>query len=164
MRRFLHVHGQNSCYFGFIFTWSPDLSAKHPKSHFKGYATDLLDAAAITATVDKIKKDLGSVTALLWNPYGSFADLRKGSPKAFADAQTLAVNNLLHTVQLILPDLEANKGAILVTGGGLALENEGSVKTGNAWGVANLAVAKAAQRKLVHLMNNGGLGKLVDSK
>ena len=84
---------------------------------------------------------------------GSFANLREGSIQTFTDALVLAVSNLVLATQTLLPDLKANKGYIMVTGGGLALENEGSVKTGVEWGVANLAIAKAAQRKAVNLLN-----------
>lgn len=50
-------------------------------------------------------------------------------------------------------DLKAQQGAVLVTGGGLALERDDMAAAAANWGMATLGVAKAAQRKLVHVMH-----------
>lgn len=42
---------------------------------------------------------------------------------------------------------------MLVTGGGLALERDDMAAAAANWGFATLAVAKAAQRKLVHILH-----------
>jgi hypothetical protein len=60
---------------------------------------------------------------------------------------------LLEAVQASHLDLKANTGAVLVTGAGMALEDDFWTQLG----VQNTtyAVAKAAQRKLVHVLHKG---------
>jgi hypothetical protein len=60
---------------------------------------------------------------------------------------------LIAAVQAAQADLRTNKGAILVTGGSLALENDTSTGIAVDWGATTLAVSKAAQRKLVHILH-----------
>lgn len=60
---------------------------------------------------------------------------------------------LIAAVQAAQSDLAAKKGAILVTGGALALENDTSTGIAVDWGATTLAVSKAAQRKLVHILH-----------
>jgi hypothetical protein len=56
-------------------------------------------------------------------------------------------------VQAAHADLKAQSGAVLVTGGGLALETDDMAAAAANWGIATLGIAKAAQRKLVHIMH-----------
>lgn len=60
---------------------------------------------------------------------------------------------LVAAVQAAHTDLKARSGAVLVTGGGLALETDAMAAAAANWGMATLGVAKAAQRKLVHIMH-----------
>jgi hypothetical protein len=60
---------------------------------------------------------------------------------------------LVAAVQAAHSDLKARQGSILVTGGGLALESDEMAEAAANWGIATLGVAKAAQRKLVHIMH-----------
>lgn len=60
---------------------------------------------------------------------------------------------LVAAVQAAHTDLKAQKGAVLVTGGGLALEQDDMAAAAASWGLVTLGVAKAAQRKLVHIMH-----------
>ena len=62
---------------------------------------------------------------------------------------------LVAAVQAAHDDLKAQQGAVLVTGAGLALETDetAAAAASVAQGMANLVVAKAAQRKLVHIMH-----------
>jgi hypothetical protein len=66
---------------------------------------------------------------------------------------TSPVAGLVAAVQSAHEDLKAQKGAVLVTGGGLSLETEKSTAAAADWGMASHGVAKAAQRKLVHIMH-----------
>ena len=52
-------------------------------------------------------------------------------------------------------DLKATQGAILVTGGGLSIESDESTQFTLDLGLATLAIAKTAQRKLVHILHKG---------
>jgi hypothetical protein len=60
---------------------------------------------------------------------------------------------LLEAVQTCHQDLKANQGAVLVTGAGMALEDDFYTQLG----IQNTtyAVAKAGQRKLVHILHKG---------
>lgn len=60
---------------------------------------------------------------------------------------------LVTAVQAAHDDLKAQQGAVLVTGGGLALERDSMAAAAANYGMATLGVAKAAQRKLVHIMH-----------
>jgi hypothetical protein len=55
-------------------------------------------------------------------------------------------------VQAALPDLRANKGAVLVTNGGLGLLDPQVDAGAVAWKAMGLAVANAAKHKLVRLL------------
>jgi hypothetical protein len=60
---------------------------------------------------------------------------------------------LVAAVQAAHADLKAQQGAVLVTGGGLALEVDAMTAAAANWGIATLGIAKAAQRKLVHILH-----------
>jgi hypothetical protein len=60
---------------------------------------------------------------------------------------------LVAAVQAAHTDLKTKQGAVLVTGGGLALEQDDMTAAAASWGLATLGVGKAAQRKLVHIMH-----------
>jgi hypothetical protein len=62
-------------------------------------------------------------------------------------------SGLVAAVQAAHTDLKAQKGVVLVTGGGLALEQDDMAAAAASWGLVTLGVAKAAQRKLVHIMH-----------
>jgi hypothetical protein len=65
---------------------------------------------------------------------------------------------LIAAVQAAHADLRATQGAVLVTGGGVSLETDAAASLAEEYGATTLAVSKAAQRKLVHIMHKG-LGK-----
>jgi hypothetical protein len=62
---------------------------------------------------------------------------------------------LLTAVQAAHADLKATQGCILVTGAGISLETDRSAAVAVGWDSTALAVAKAAQRKLVHILHKG---------
>ena len=53
----------------------------------------------------------------------------------------------------VLPDLEAHKGAVLVTGGGFAFYDESVDAAAVEWGAMGLAITKAAQHKATGLLH-----------
>jgi hypothetical protein len=63
------------------------------------------------------------------------------------------VNGLIAAMQASLTDLKANKGALLVTGGGFAFYDPSVDSAAVQWGAAGLAIAKAAQHKTVGLLS-----------
>lgn len=131
------------------------LPAEYIKAGFtaKGYPTDLSDAAAVTATIQDIQRDLGPVSLLFWNPVAPPAALPTATPEQLTGAFTVTVTGLVSAVQAAHDDLKAQQGAVLVTGGGLALERDSMTAAAANHGMATLGIAKAAQRKLVHIMH-----------
>jgi NADP-dependent 3-hydroxy acid dehydrogenase YdfG len=65
----------------------------------------------------------------------------------------VGVHGLIAAVQEALPDLKAQKGGVLVTGGGLAYYDPKVDTMATQWGAMGLAVSKAAQHKLVGILH-----------
>jgi hypothetical protein len=80
--------------------------------------------------------------------------LCRAAAAAAASAITGAAG-LLTAVQAAHADLKANRGCVLVTGAGISIETDRSAQVAVGWDSAALAVAKAAQRKLVHILHKG---------
>lgn len=115
------------------------------------YATDLGDIAAVRALMSRVHEELGPVQALHWNAYagGLAGDLTTCPPAELATVLQVAVHGLVAATQAALDDLRATQGALLVTGGGLGLYDPQSDQMAASWNAMGLAVAKAAQHKLV---------------
>jgi hypothetical protein len=64
----------------------------------------------------------------------------------------IAVTSLRATVQAALSDLRANKGAVLVTNGGLGFLDPQVDTMAVQWKASGLAIANAAKHKLVRLL------------
>eukprot|EP00775_Hariotina_reticulata_P011478 gene11478-11622_t len=119
----------------------------------KGYPTDLSDAAAVKAAVAEVQADLGPINVLFWNPYGAVTSILSATPEQLQLGYNTSITGLVAATQAAHPDLQASKGAILVTGGGLSLESDFTTKMAVDYGMMTLAVNKAAQRKLVHVLH-----------
>eukprot|EP00882_Tetradesmus_deserticola_P016461 GHRQ01017585.1.p2 GENE.GHRQ01017585.1~~GHRQ01017585.1.p2 ORF type:complete len:163 (+),score=46.46 GHRQ01017585.1:332-820(+) len=93
---------------------------------------------------------------LHWNPYQPlYAPLLKVTPQQLQSGFNVSVTGLLAAVQAAHADLKATNGCVLVTGAGISLETDRSAQVAVGWDSAALAVAKAAQRKLVHILHKG---------
>lgn len=116
--------------------------------------TDLADVAATRALITKAREQLGPIAALHWNAYatgaGDFLTASDAELKAIFD---LPIASLLAAVQEALPDLRAQKGAVLVTNGGLGFLDPQVEAQAIAWKVEGLALANAAKQKLVSLLS-----------
>ena len=64
----------------------------------------------------------------------------------------VAVGGLVTAVQSILPDLAANKGALLVTNGGLGFFDPQFDAIGVKWNAMGVSVANSAKHKVVALL------------
>jgi NADP-dependent 3-hydroxy acid dehydrogenase YdfG len=119
----------------------------------KAFPTDLADATAMAGLVARVKAELGPVAVIHWNAYAATAgNLLTAS---VADLRTLldvGVVSPIALVQAALPELKAQRGAVLVTGGGLAFYDPKVDAMAVGWGSMGLAVTKAAQHKLVGLL------------
>jgi NADP-dependent 3-hydroxy acid dehydrogenase YdfG len=119
----------------------------------KAFPCDMGNTEAVRTMLREVKASLGSITVLHWNGYTHGAgDLTKASPDELHSVLGSSVYGLLAGVQEALPDLKANGGAVLVTGGGFAFYDSKIDAMAAQFGVMGLAVAKAAQHKTVGLL------------
>jgi NAD(P)-dependent dehydrogenase (short-subunit alcohol dehydrogenase family) len=130
---------------------SIELRAQGIDAH--GFPVDLSRPADVRATISKIRSTVGPIGIIFYNPYGKSFGAVEGTPDDWEDSFHLNVGSLSESIREALPDLEALKGAVLVTGGGLSLENDALVQLAVDWNAASLAVAKAAQRKYVAVLH-----------
>jgi NAD(P)-dependent dehydrogenase (short-subunit alcohol dehydrogenase family) len=123
----------------------------------RGFACDVGDPAAVTACLARIRSELPAITVLHWNAYARVAgDLTRCDPNELRASLDVAVTGLVAAVQAALPDLQAASGraAVLVTGGGLSMYDPQMDKLAAKLGAMGLAVAKAAQHKLVGVLHH----------
>lgn len=120
----------------------------------RAFPTDVGEPGAARELVKGASAALGPVAVLHWNAYaaGQAKDLL-AAPDELRTVLDVGVHGLLAALQEALPDLRQQKGAVLVTGGGLAFYDESGDARAVEWGAMGLAVSKAAQHKLVGLLN-----------
>jgi NADP-dependent 3-hydroxy acid dehydrogenase YdfG len=119
----------------------------------QAFPADLGDPAAVTAVVARVRASLGPITVVHWNAYATGAgDLTTASPAELRTGLDVGVIGLVAAVQAALPDLAAQQGAVLVTGGGLSFYDDKIDALAVSWGTMGLAVTKAAQHKLVGVL------------
>jgi NADP-dependent 3-hydroxy acid dehydrogenase YdfG len=120
----------------------------------KAFPCELGDEKAVKKLVSDVRSQLGPIAVLHWNAYaGAAGDLLTAPAAELKTVLDVCVNGLVAAVQAALPDLEAQKGAALVTGGGLGMDSRDVNKMAVSWKSAGLAIGKAAQHKTVGLLN-----------
>lgn len=122
----------------------------------KAFARDLGNFAAVTDLIAQVRAELGPITVLHWNPFSHAAgDIARCEPAELRSVFDLAVTNLVGATQAALPDLRsaAGQAGVLVTGGGYALYDPAIDAMAVKYGGMGLSVAKAAQHKLVGVLN-----------
>ncbi|MBK8256830.1 MAG: SDR family oxidoreductase [Polyangiaceae bacterium] len=120
----------------------------------KAFPCDLGNAEAVQTMIRGVRSALGPVSVVHWNAYGGGAgDLTTSKPDELRGALNVAVHGMIAAVQEALPDLKAQKGALLVTGGGLCMYDANVDAMAVSWGAMGLAVAKAAQHKTTGLLH-----------
>ncbi|HWC98330.1 MAG TPA: SDR family NAD(P)-dependent oxidoreductase [Candidatus Sulfopaludibacter sp.] len=118
------------------------------------FPTDLADPNAAKDLVQRVKAQLGPITAIHWNAYTSSAgDVLTADAAALRAVYDLAVTSLVFTVREALADLKAAKGAVLVTNGGLGLFDPKIDAMAVQWNSMGVAIANAAKHKLVGLLS-----------
>jgi NADP-dependent 3-hydroxy acid dehydrogenase YdfG len=118
------------------------------------FPTDLGDAAAVKGLIGKVRSTLGPIKALHWNAYsGSAGDLLTADATALHQVFDVAITGLLMAVQESLPDLQSNKGAVLVTNGGFGLNDPKIDAVVVQYQAMGLALANAAKHKLVGILS-----------
>ncbi len=119
----------------------------------EAFPCDLSDEAAVRAMVKAARASLGPISVLHWNAYASGgADLLTANLDEVRRAQDVSALNLLAAVQEALPDLTAQKGSVLVTGGGLSTYDAKVDEMAVSWGAMGVALGKATQHKLAGLL------------
>lgn len=119
----------------------------------QAFPCDLADEAAVRAMVRAVRAALGPIHTLHWNAYtGGAGDLLTADLSELRRTVEVAAVTLVAAVQEALADLTAQKGAVLVTGGGLSTYAEPMDAMAVGWGAMGLAVAKAAQHKTTGLL------------
>lgn len=120
----------------------------------QGFAADLSKPGEVTAVVNTIRAAHGATTVLHWNAYGGGAGDLTTAPLAELDAALgIAVTSLVAAVQAALPDLRAQKGAVLATNGGFGILDPKLDAIGVKANSMGLSVANAAKRKLIGVLS-----------
>jgi NADP-dependent 3-hydroxy acid dehydrogenase YdfG len=118
------------------------------------FPCDLGDIDAVRKLIADVRASLGPIRVLHWNAYsGGAGDLKTASVDELRVVLDVAVHGMLAAVQAALPDLKAQHGALLVTGGGLAYYDPAVNAVATQWRAQGLAVGKAAQHKTVGLLS-----------
>jgi NADP-dependent 3-hydroxy acid dehydrogenase YdfG len=120
----------------------------------KAFPCDLSDPDAVRKLVAGARATLGPIGVVHWNAYGHGAgDLTKAKTSELRGVLDVTVHGLVAAVQEALTDLKAEKGSVLVTGGGFAYYDAAVDTAAANFGAMGLAVAKAAQHKLVGVLH-----------
>jgi NADP-dependent 3-hydroxy acid dehydrogenase YdfG len=120
----------------------------------KAFPCDLSDPDAVRKLVAGARATLGPIGVVHWNAYGHGAgDLTTAKTSELRAVLDVGVHGLVAAVQEALPDLRAVKGSVLVTGGGFAYYDAAVDAAAANFGAMGLAVAKAAQHKLVGVLH-----------
>lgn len=120
----------------------------------KAFPCDLGDATAVQAMVREVRGALGPIGVVHYNAYtGGAGDLTAAPVEELRKVVDVSVGGLIAAVQEALPDLKAEKGAVLVTGGGFAFYDPKIDGMAVQWSAMGLAVGKAAQHKAVGLLH-----------
>ncbi|MEO8904915.1 MAG: SDR family NAD(P)-dependent oxidoreductase [Polyangiaceae bacterium] len=119
----------------------------------KAFPCDLGDPEAVRQLMAEVSASLGPVAVVHWNAYaGRAGDLKTASTEDLQAVLNVGVVGMIAAVQAALPDLRANKGALLITGGGFAFYDPAVDAAATQYGAAGLALAKAAQHKAAGLL------------
>lgn len=118
------------------------------------FVTDLGDPGAVRQLMRQVSGALGPIHVLHWNAMlGGQSDLLTAPVQGLRDGLELGVVSLIAGVQEALADLKQTQGSVLVTGGSLSAYDPQVDKRAIEWSVGGLAIAKAAQHKLVGLLH-----------
>jgi NADP-dependent 3-hydroxy acid dehydrogenase YdfG len=130
----------------------------------KAFSCNLGDPEAVRGLIRDVRASLGPITVIHWNAYtGGAGDLTADRAEELRAPVDVAVTGMAAAVQAALPDLKEQKGALLVTGGGLAFYDPKIDAMAVSWRAMGLAIGKAAQHKAVGMLHQklGGDGVYV---
>jgi NAD(P)-dependent dehydrogenase (short-subunit alcohol dehydrogenase family) len=120
----------------------------------KAFPCDLGNLDEVRALVREVRATLGPIGVVHWNAYARGAgDLTTARTEELRAVLDVSLYGMIAAVQESLPDLKAQKGAVLVTGGGFAFYDPKIDAMAVGWGAMGLAIGKAAQHKAVGLLH-----------
>jgi NADP-dependent 3-hydroxy acid dehydrogenase YdfG len=120
----------------------------------KAFPCDLSKPDAVARMVGEIRGALGPIGILHWNAYTAGAgDLATANLDELRTTLDVAVVGMIAAVQEALPDLRAEKGSVLVTGGGFAFYDPRVDAMAMQFGAMGVAIGNAAQKKAVGLLH-----------
>jgi len=121
----------------------------------KAFPCDLGSPESVRSLIREVRASLGPISILHWNAYSARArDLMTATTEELSASFNVSVLGLVTGAQEALPDLKAQKGAVLVTGGALAYFNPRIEAAATQWNLMGLAIEKAAQLKTVGLLHH----------
>lgn len=118
------------------------------------FVGDASDPASLRGTLERIRSDLGPVTALALTAYRSVVvdDVLAGDAERVAHVFDIGVAGLLTAVQATRDDLRAGTGAVLVVNGALGLQDDAIDAYAVSFGGDGVALECTAKTKLVGLL------------
>lgn len=117
------------------------------------FVADLAQPEAARAVVGKVRDKLGPISVLHWNAYsGAAGDLLAADAAAIRADLDIAVTSFIMAVQAALPDLRAQKGAVLATNGGFAFYDPKADEAGVSYKAMGLSAANAAKHKTIGML------------
>ena len=120
----------------------------------RAFPCDLGNPEGVRELVVQVRDALGPIGILHWNAYGGGAgDLTTARIDELRSVLDVTVHGLVAAVQATLPDLRAEKGAVLITGGGFAFYDPAIDTAATQWGAMGIAISKAAQHKAAGLLH-----------
>ncbi|NVB85636.1 MAG: SDR family NAD(P)-dependent oxidoreductase [Kofleriaceae bacterium] len=119
----------------------------------EAFVADLSQPDQIRSLIPNVRAKLGPISVLQWTAYSNLAgDLTTATTAEIRGCFDVAIAGLHAAIQESLPDLRAQKGAILVTNGGLGFFDPQVDKGGVLGNVMGLSMANSAKHKLVRLL------------
>jgi NAD(P)-dependent dehydrogenase (short-subunit alcohol dehydrogenase family) len=119
------------------------------------YVSDASEPSKVRSTIEAIRNDLGSISAVLWTAFrsGSVTNVLLTKPEDIERAFDIGIRGLLTCVQEVLEDLKSNPGAaILVANGALGEHTSQADKFSTFLEVDGVALENAAKSKLVGIL------------
>ncbi len=121
----------------------------------RAFPGDLGDTTKVKALIEQVQATLGAPTVVHWNAYvGAAGDLLSCKPEELRSVLAVGVEGLVAAVQAALPGMAGQSdAAVLVTGGGFSIYDVNIDKMIVQFNAMGLGVMKAAQHKLVRVLN-----------
>ncbi|HEY5304123.1 MAG TPA: SDR family NAD(P)-dependent oxidoreductase [Acidimicrobiales bacterium] len=119
------------------------------------YVSDAGEPSRVRSTIEAIRNELGSVSAVLWTAFrsGSVSNVLLTNPEKIERVFDIGISGLLTCVQEVLEDLKSNPGAaILVANGAFGEHTSQADKFSSLLGADGVALENAAKSKLVGIL------------